>query len=192
MSKKFTLIILLAYSVLAAGMALHISVWSINKSSIKIEGTSSLHDWEMKVGSVQSVQQIEINANELLIHFVDLNIPVKSITSDNSIMDSKTFDALKGKQYPLIKFTSAQSKLALEKGAFKGEIIGMLEIAGKKRQVEIPISGVIKSNSMLEVKGDYRIDMTQYGVDPPTAMFGTLKTGKEVLVSFSFELSTNK
>lgn len=70
--------------------------------------------------------------------------------------------------------------------------MGMLEIAGKKRQVEIPIAGIVKSNNMLEVKGDYRIDMTQYGVDPPTAMFGTLKTGKDVLVSFSFELSTNQ
>lgn len=192
MSKKFSLLILLFYSVLAAGMTLHITMWSVNKSSIKIAGTSSLHDWEMKVESVQSVQQIEINANELVIHSIELTIPVKSITSDNSIMDSKTFDALKGKQFPFVKFTATQSKLALEKGAFKGKIMGMLEIAGKKRQVEIPIAGVVKSNNMLEVKGDYRIDMTQYGVEPPTAMFGTLKTGKDVLVSFSFELSTNQ
>ncbi len=192
MSKKFSLLILLFCSVLAAGMTLHITMWSVNKSSIKIAGTSSLHDWEMKVESVQSVQQIEINANELVIHSIELAIPVKSITSDNSIMDSKTFEALKGKQFPFVKFTATQSKLALEKGAFKGKIMGMLEIAGKKRQVEIPIAGIVKSNNMLEVKGDYRIDMTQYGVDPPTAMFGTLKTGKDVLVSFSFELSTNQ
>jgi len=173
-------------------MALHISMWSVNKSSIKIEGTSSLHDWEMKVENVQSVQRIEINANELVIHSVELKIPVKSITSDNSIMDSKTFDALKGKQFPFVKFTATQSKLALEKGVFKGKIMGMLEIAGKTKQVEIPITGIIKDNNILEVNGSYRIDMTQYGVEPPTAMFGTLKTGKYVLVSFSFELSTNQ
>jgi polyisoprenoid-binding protein YceI len=191
MSKKFSLLILLVYSVLATGMTLHISMWSMNKSSIKIAGTSSLHDWEMKVERVQSVQQIEINANELIIHSVELKSPVKSITSDNSMMDSKTFDALKGKQFPFVKFIATQSKLALEKGVFNGKIMGVLEIAGKTRQVEVPISGVMKSNNILELKGDYRIDMIQYGVEPPTAMFGTIKTGKDVLVSYSFELTTS-
>jgi polyisoprenoid-binding protein YceI len=44
-----------------------------------------------------------------------------------------------------------------------------------------------KANSMT-VSGDYTLKMTDYGIQPPKAMWGTIKTGDEVTIKFEIVL----
>ena len=185
-SQKITGLILFA---LLAGKIYAGPPWKVSKADIVIYGTSNLHDREMIVKVVKSQQNIVLSNGQLFIGNVDLTIPIQRIESGNSVMDGKAHDALKGSAYPAIRFTAGSTNLPVSGNAFGGTIRGRLEIAGVSKEIAIPVNGVVRSDKTLVLKGDYLIDMTVYGVKPPTALFGTLKTGKDVRVSFTFELA---
>lgn len=177
------------FLLLAAGsIALAGPAWKISKTEMKILGTSNLHDWEMKVMEAESQHEILLNNGQLIIKKVELTIPVNSIESGYAIMNNKTREALNASLFPEIRFVGGENILTVSGNSFKGSIKGRLHIAGKTREVEIPINGYVTSERNLTITGDYQIDMTQYDVTPPTAFFKTLKTGKDVVVSFRFEL----
>jgi hypothetical protein len=41
-------------------------------------------------------------------------------------------------------------------------------------------------------EGTYGINMKDYGVDPPSAVFGTIKSGEEVTIKFNILLTANR
>jgi hypothetical protein len=48
------------------------------------------------------------------------------------------------------------------------------------------------STGQLAFEGSQTIKMTDYGITPPTALFGTLKTGDEITITFKTNFtSTN-
>lgn len=165
------------------------SPWKLSKAEVIIHGTSNLHNWEMQVKEITSRQTIIFSNDQLVLDNVDLTVPVSRIESGNSVMDSKAQNALKAGTFSAMRFIAGGVSLPVSDNSFRGSIKGKLLIAGVTKDVEIPVSGMINSDKNLVLKGDYVIDMTQYDVKPPTAVFGTLKTGREVRVSFTFELS---
>ena len=158
-------------------------------SKLIVEGTSSVHDWTMNSTDFSSTVQFEIE-NGILVKISDVNFscPSKKIVSDNSIMNSKTQKALKSEDHPniIFKFISIKS-LTNQKNDFSGEITGTLSIAGKSKQIVFPFSGKVDPNGIIYVKGIVPIKMTDYNIEPPTAMMGALKTGDEVKINYSFQ-----
>jgi len=166
-----------------------VSPWKLTKAEVTIYGTSNLHDWEMQVKEVKSQQTILFSGSQIVLNNVDLIVPVNHIESGNSVMDGKAREALKAGTFSTIRFTAGEVTLPVSGNSVKGTIKGKLQIAGVMKDVEIKVSGMVGSDSKITLSGTYTIDMTQYDVKPPTALFGTLKTGKEVKVSFTFELT---
>jgi len=158
-------------------------------SRMKIEGTSSLHDWDMTVENFNCDMAVIIGNPSITIEKVNFTGIASTISSHNSIMDSKTRNALKTDKYPEIRFRmTSPLKIISQGNSFKGLATGELYIAGKTRTVSLPFSGKRTSEATISITGEKKIDMTEYGIDPPTAMFGTLKTGKEVTVSFEISM----
>jgi hypothetical protein len=56
--------------------------------------------------------------------------------------------------------------------------------------VEFPVSGKQLSEDRLSFKGAYKLNMKDYDMTPPSAMFGQIVTGEEVEIRF--ELVVNK
>jgi polyisoprenoid-binding protein YceI len=71
-------------------------------------------------------------------------------------------------------------------GALKA--IGMLKIAGVEREVAMAIK-TQRSDTGLLVKGQLDLLMTDYGITPPKAMLGMLKTDPKVTVTFETVLT---
>ena len=158
-------------------------------SSMKIEGTSSLHDWDMTVEDFKCDMSVIIGNPSITIEKVNFTGITSTISSHNSIMDSKTRNALKTQKYPEIRFRmTSPLKIASQGNSFSGTATGELFIAGKARTVSLPFSGKTTSENSISISGAKTIDMKEYGIDPPTAMFGALKTGKDVTVSFEISL----
>lgn len=158
-------------------------------SKLIVEGTSSVHDWAMNSTGFSSTVLFEIENGILVkINEVNFSCPSKKIVSDNSIMNNKTQKALKSDTYPniIFKFISIKS-LTNQKNDFSGEITGTLSIAGKSKQVVLSFSGKVDPNGIIYVKGIVPIKMTDYNIEPPTAMMGALKTGDEVKINYSFQ-----
>ena len=146
------------------------------KTEILVEGTSNIHDWEMT--SEKAVGTVESNSST--ISKISVEIPVKSLESGKGGMDKNAYKALNEDDYPTIKFTSSEVSAS--------KITGKLTINGKTKTVSIPVS-TKKVSQGVEISGKHTINMTNFGVEPPTALMGTIKTGEEVTVNFKFQVN---
>jgi polyisoprenoid-binding protein YceI len=155
-------------------------------SKITIEGTSSMHDWEMEVTEIQAlmiVKKEETNIDNITA--VEITIPTEALKSKNSLMDKKTYSALRSDKHEKISFTlNDVNSLSFNGTALTGTAMGTLFIAGQTQTVSIPFSGEVKKDQTIQVKGSEAINMKDFNISPPTAMLGTMKTGEEVTVRF--------
>ena len=160
-----------------------------SKSVMKITGTSNVHDWEMSASGMSVTMALVKESSQLKnISAVEFTLPSKNIQSHNSIMDKKTWDAIKADKYSSIKFNLANvSGLSISGNQIKGTASGTLTIAGKSNIVSIPFTGEINSSQEIKIAGSREIRLKDFNVDPPTAMMGTLKTGETVTIEFDLQ-----
>lgn len=146
------------------------------ESSLKITGTSSLHDWEMEVEEFDITGMV----NETQVQDLEVAIVAKSMKSGKSIMDGKAYDAVKADDFPKIFFKA--KTLNIQGKSISGK--GTLEIGGESRPIDLKADIVKNASSEMQLKGSVPLKMTDFKIDPPTAMFGTLKTGDEVTIYY--------
>ena len=164
------------------------ALFNPEKSRMSIRGTSTLHDWE----SVVEMEEVKIelhieDEDPLLLGHLRLRIPVKSIRSGNRIMDNKTYAALKADEYPTIKykvegFDHKQGQVTASNG--------LLKIAGVEKAVPVTANYTRNNSGVLEFTGTVSLKMSEFNIDPPSAMIGTLKTGDEINIDYTIAFKT--
>jgi polyisoprenoid-binding protein YceI len=148
------------------------------QSSVLVKGTSSLHNWEMKAGNVTgSFVLAEDQALETL-QSGSVVIDAGSIKSEHNLMDKKAMEALKQKSYPKIE----ARLLRAEQHA--GKVTMELTIAGKTRPVTTDFHFKKLEGGKMEISGVLNLKMSDFGVEPPVAMMGAIKTGNEVNIEY--------
>ena len=154
-------------------------------SVVRVEGTSTLHAWTMESPSITGQINAPTPDNWNAPAKAVVTIPVTSIKSEHAKMDKLMADALKAKSHPEIKFemTSATPRSA-NGNAFVLETKGKLTIAGVTREIAFDVQGSRGADGKYTLAGQAPIKMTQFGIKPPTAMMGTIRTGDDVKVTF--------
>lgn len=157
-------------------------------NTVTIHGTSSLHEWEMKGtaigGAIETDPELWKNAGEKPAA-VTVSIPVASVRSEHDRMDRIMRDALKASANPNIRYEMLTASLVSTKGdAFIVRSNGKLTIAGVTRDVLLDVTVQRTGEHRYVLSGEAPIRMTDYGIKPPVAMMGTLKTGDDVKVAF--------
>ena len=160
--------------------------------NISISGTSSLHDWEMKSdkGRCEVILQID-NASKLTgISKLNFTLPAESLKSGHGTMDNNTYKALKTDNYKSIEFKYSSAKISqINPANYQLSVNGKLSIAGSVRETEI--LATVRYNAedkSYTVTGKKDLRMTDYNVKPPTVMFGTIKTGNDISISFTSKI----
>ncbi len=189
MKKQYLIILIALIFGLQPGIAQESFRLDERNSEIIVEGTSSVHDWEMTATKMNASIKLAIQDNQIKdIVNVDFSMPTEKLESDNSIMNKKSWDALRSKKHESIRFDlNTVTGFSTNGRTFSGTASGSLVIAGKSRQVTIPFTGNIKTGNTITVTGQEKINMKDFNVSPPTAMLGTLKTGEEVTVKFNMD-----
>lgn len=163
---------------------------STSASTMSVSGTSTLHNWSEKLKKCDvGFRATESGNQSIEIKDVQVKALVADLETESSIMANKTFKALKNDKYPVITFVSNQeTTLPLSGNKFSGTISGKLTIAGTTKQVQIPVQGTVQ-NGTASVSGVYPMSMPDYGVKPPTAMFGAIKSGKDIKIHFNMKFN---
>ena len=163
------------------------------ESTMSVIGTSTLHHWTSTVTKITGYMELDqkiASKGELKkgdeIFEVNVTVPAKSIISPRgATMDKKTYDALKSEQHPDIIFEFSKIKVGdIIDGNIHVVAKGNLTIAGKTNFVEIPVTGKVNSSSQMVFSGSYKLNMKDYDMEPPSAMFGQIVTGEEVEIKF--------
>lgn len=161
-------------------------------AKVTIEGTSTLHAWESIVEKTSGVALARLTPDGLEgIDAVSVKFEVKSIKSGKDLMDKLTYKALKAESYPYIQFDlNAIQAITPSDNGYLIKANGELDIAGVKKPISMDVVAKATPTGSLNFTGQHTIDMTDHEVDPPTAMFGTIKTGKDITLKFDLNLST--
>ncbi|MGQ8338205.1 YceI family protein [Sunxiuqinia sp. A32] len=150
-------------------------------SSMTVEGTSTIHDWEMEVGTVNGQLTFGEESSLESLSSGNLIVDVESLKSDHSLMNKKTYEALKEKSHPQIIVTLVR--------VLKNENPVMAEIdvtiAGKTKRLQEDFSIKDSTEGKVVIEGDVTLTLADFGVNPPVALMGTIKTGGEVTVKYN-------
>jgi polyisoprenoid-binding protein YceI len=150
------------------------------ESKMTISGTSTLHDWESAVESFSASAMLSGET----IKNASFTAKVKSIKSGTSAMDANTYEAMKEPAHPQIIFKGDEMQLGPDGLRIKGK----LTIAGVSRNVEFSAAAEKWTPESLTIQADYAFNMSDYGIEPPRALLGTIRTGDEVKISFKLVL----
>lgn len=153
---------------------------TLQNSNIKIDGTSTLHDWTMT--STQGSFSGNLSGNA--INDVKFVLKSTSIKSKESAMDKNAYKSLQTSKYPEITFTAPSIIVG------SSTLSGNLTVAGTTRGVKIPVT-VTKSGDAYVIKGNTRIKMSAFGITPPSFMMGTIKTGDDITITFNVTTTAN-
>jgi hypothetical protein len=165
--------------------------FKVKNYKMTVQGTSSLHDWESVVEKVDCKGSYTLDGNTLEdVKDVVVKIPVTSIKSTKGkIMDNKTYDAFNYEKHPSIVFTLNARKISAEKSTV--DLKGILAMAGATKVIDLTVNYKILPNGDLKITGSKKLTMTDFKMEPPTAMMGTIKVGDEVIITIDMTLTTD-
>jgi hypothetical protein len=163
----------------------------LKEYKMTVKGTSSLHDWESEVEKVECKGFYTLEEDQLAdVKNVVVKIPVTSIKSTKGkMMDNKTYDAFNYEKHPYIIFTLNTKKISKENSTI--DLKGVLAMAGTSKPIDVELNYKILPNGELKITGSKNLRMTNFKMEPPTAMMGTIKVGDEVVITFDMTLTTS-
>jgi len=165
-------------------------------SEVSVQGTSSMHDWHCKTDKINAYVDVDPGYTKDLtkvarpIAAVSVNIVVKTLTCGNSQMDRNMYSTLKADENQMIKYTlSAYDILngSASPTSFAASTNGSLTIAGQTKPIEMKISAERGSDGKAIAQGEKTLLLTDFGIKPPSFMFGSLKVGNEIKVKFTLK-----
>lgn len=175
------------------------------ESRLWFEGNSTLGKWACRSVPVEGELALPglpestaaladlLEANPDTAWRPTLRFPVKRIgCEEGERMNNHLRTALKADEHPAVTFrveavrdgdTEASEGLARR-------VAGRLTVSGTARRVTIPVIVNVTDHDTptIRIRGKHKLDMTQYGVTPPTLMYGTISVHKPVTVHVDFEL----
>jgi polyisoprenoid-binding protein YceI len=164
-----------------------------SESKLWIDGTSNLHAWSCKATTLDaSIDLDAVLASQIstappkALKRVNVKVPVKSLKCGHGGMDDNLYKALKADATPEISYILAtfEPSPGEVKDSFTLHTVGTLSVAGIENKIEMDVVATRMPDGSVVAKGLVPIKMTDYGVKPPTALFGRIKTGDEVKVNF--------
>lgn len=175
----------IAWTADRAGLALQ------PESRLWVEGTSSVRSFTCRAARVDGSVATQPGSTSLAIadlektvKTAEVAVSVAGLECGNGTMNGHLRKALKSDASPRISYRITSYDVT-PAGAAEGKVKlnGTLNIAGTDRPVSIDATAA-SAGGGLRVKGSKQLKMTEFGVQPPTLMMGTMKVHDPVTVHF--------
>jgi polyisoprenoid-binding protein YceI len=163
--------------------------------AVSIHGTFSIHSWSETVQKVSGELVGTVNSDgSAAIQSIRMVMEVRSIKSDmGSVMDNKTFKALKADADPEITFLITDPFIIRSStGGDTVSLRGHLTLAGVTRPVIMRVLSFKAAQGTLSIAGEQNIKMTDFGVKPPSALFGVMKASPDITINFKTDFTIQK
>jgi polyisoprenoid-binding protein YceI len=159
-------------------------------SYVTVAGTSTLHEWTMTSleATIQADFEVDASGAPSQLKSLSVSVPSESLKSAHKAMDKNAYSSLKTDKNKVISFSLASS--TVQKNIFG--CIGNLSIAGVTKSISLDATCEAKPNKTLNCTGKKAMKMSDFQIEAPSFMFGTVKTGNEITVSFNVELTPVK
>ena len=167
---------------------------TLASATVSLAGTSNIHEFTAATTEVRVTRVALANGasgaallaavlNPGAVEAFDIAIRTTSLASPKEGIDKNMHKALKAAEFKDIAFRllRLEAKPVLR-------AIGLLKIAGVEREIAIDLKTAATATA-LTITGDVPLLMTDYGIAPPKAMLGMLKTDPKIIVTFEVVLA---
>lgn len=170
---------------------------ALASAKVTIAGSSNIHKWTAATTDVRIKNaKLAITLTEpgflagivkpSALEAFEISLPVLTLKSDKDGLDKNMYKALKSDKHADITFRATKLVAGTGDGMLKAT--GMLKIAGVEKEVSFDLKAQL-NGALLSIKGAVPILMTDFGIEPPKAMLGMLKTDPKVTVTFDAVLT---
>jgi len=166
-------------------------------SKVKIDGTSTIHDWTVEGGVIGGFIEFESDSvidpakattGEVKAK-VEVTFPVRTLQSGKKPMNDIMYDTMKVKDHTAIKYVLKEMKAQERKAGepLKFDTKGDLTVAGVTKPIDMVVALEPQGNK-LKATGSKQLKMTDFGMKPPAPAvgLGLIKTADEVTITFEW------
>ena len=172
-------------------------------SELSLSGDSTVHAYESEATELRLESAVAMGPNATpaailsgtedtgRVASLRITVPVKGLKSGVVGLSGAMHKALKYKDHPDIVFEMKSytvTKDAKQPDLFNIEAEGDLTLAGVTKRITITMTGLLEGGCV-NVVGKRDLLMTDFGVDPPTMMFGKIKTDDKVVVKWDLKVT---
>jgi hypothetical protein len=185
-------------------------------SEVVLDGSSNVAAWRCRGTTIQAEMTVATTAahlNEVIdrvedgnigvwmarpqmgrfpVPEFDLAVPVATFRCGNRVMESDMREALKADRHPNVAFAFRELRGGvhhdLDTGLYHATIVGDLTLAGVTRTIDVAISAQRLSRSSFRVRAELPLRMTDFGITPPSALFGAIRARNSLTVRFDLML----
>jgi hypothetical protein len=147
-----------------------------------IESTGFLHDMNMQLlqsGAGRPHGEVELQ----------VRIPVNQLNCGKAPINRDMRKTLNADQFPVITYSLGDSRLMCCTDdtlpqTMEIETFGELTLSGVTRKERIIVSGQFIGTYQLRITGSHVINMSDFGLEPPSPMMGLIKVNDKMIVNF--------
>ncbi len=165
-------------------------------SELTFTGTSTLHDFTCRTKDIQafleadsSYRTKDLTTTEHPLLGASIVIPIKSLTCGGKL-EGNMRKALLADKHPNVTYVLSSYHAIADSTSvnhFAARTVGALTLAGTTDSVAMRVDTDRDTAGTIVVQGTYQMQMTDFGIKPPTFMFGTLRTGNSIKLRFTLK-----
>ena len=160
-------------------------------SRLWLEGSSNVRDWRCDATSLDASVDIDdamhtAASSATRVRRVQVRVPTHALTCGRSPMDHIMYKALHVDDAPECRQIVGRFEVVSAAAGERSTLVmqGTLRIAGRERVVRMPVELDEQADGSVRAKGALPILMTDFGISPPTALFGVVRTENRIVVKF--------
>ncbi|TCD01104.1 YceI family protein [Pedobacter psychroterrae] len=182
---------MIAFSVIGMQTQAQYKLSTARENTVKISGGSNVHGWTMiaqnpvceaAFGSLTTGENTPKSLTSL-----SFSVNTKSLKSEHSSMDGRTYKTLKAEQFPKITFKLSNATITpVKKNKFSVKANGTLTIAGSSKAITMMVNGEVKEDGSINCTGQQKLKLTDFNIQPPSFMLGAMKVDNDLTIDYNF------
>lgn len=167
------------------------------ENQVKVTGKSNVHDWAMTANNptceAEFTDPTGTDNIPKSLNSLSFSVNAKSLKSEHSSMDNRTYKVIKADDYPKITFKINSAVISpVAKGKFSIKTTGILNIAGVAKTISMQVNGSVNADQSITCSGTQKLKLTDYNIQPPSFMLGAMKVGDELTINFHLNFKNNQ
>lgn len=182
--KGIVFLVFLALVVAPVVLLAQVRLDILPESQFQIEGRSNQSDWAVRSTKISGWIELDDPTDPLSVTALSLIVPTNDIKSEKGlIMDRIMHGALDVEQYPDISFELRSVKKPEQATeTLNLTAVGVLTLTGSSNEIPVELLADFNESGMLQYSGTLPLTMSDYGMTPPTAMFGRLRVHRDIKI----------
>jgi hypothetical protein len=165
------------------------------ESTFKLSGVSNVNEFDCKI--VEGLCGQQFNAcyaqvdNSIAFNNTRFSLDVKKFDCNSSYITRDMKKTLKSEQYPFMYFELISISNLYGDGKYKESLAeALITISGQTNKYYLKYDFKPIDDDTFNVNINSEFDMKDFGIDPPTALMGFIKTEETITVDLNLIIST--